>query len=232
MKIYPLMLALLVFTACSQESPKESLNAEKLIEQKCASCHNLELPPKTFKEELAPPMMAVSFHIINSIEVNNESERVLKSIAFIKDYVLNPDPKKAFCDKKSLQDYGLMPSQKGRVTLDELEAIGSYMFEHYTQANLTEAQKVQNRLNAMPKGELLALQNNCLSCHKIEKDLVGPSFKRVAALYRGDSRSIQEGIRNGSAKKYQSSRGAIMPPFKNLSDSEIESISEWILSLE
>ena len=214
-----------------QEKKHLNLDGKKLLEQKCSSCHNLDLPPKTFDNEIAPPMMAVSFHVADFIKVNEESERIPKAIEFVKDYVVSPSVKKSFCDKESLASYGLMPSQKGKVTQDELQAIAEYMFSHFTTKNLQEEQAIQQKLNKMPKGERLALKNNCLTCHKVDRDLVGPSFKFIANKYQNDTTVIEDSIKNGSVKKYKKFRGVMMPSFKDkISQEDIKTISKWIVS--
>ncbi len=232
MKIAKIVLLIFVylinFTGC-QKKQHANLDGKKLLEQKCSACHNLDLPPKTFVDEKAPPMMAVAFHIKDFIPASNESEKIPKAIDFVKDYVIHPSKEKSFCDKKSLQTYGVMPSQKGNVTQEELQAIGEYMFEHYTIKNLTEAQAIENRLKKMPKGERLALQNNCLTCHRVKRDLVGPSFYQIANKY-DDLLYIQERIANGSKGKWSKFHGAIMPSFRDkisLEDQEI--LAKWIL---
>ena len=35
--------------------------------------------------------------------------------------------------------------------------------------------------------EALAKAKNCMSCHAVDKKLVGPSYKDVAAKYKGDA---------------------------------------------
>jgi len=233
MKIVSVAVTLLLaFAGCSQNKQASNLDGKKLIEQKCSSCHNLDLPPKTYDHEKAPPMMAVAFHIKGFIKTEDESQRIPKAIAFVKDYVVNPSASKSFCDKESLKTYGVMPSQKGKVTQDELQAIAEYMFSHFTQKNLNEAQMLQNRLNAMPKGERLALQNNCLSCHKVDKKIVGPAFTDVASRKGNSLEVLIHSIKNGSKKKYATSKGAIMPAFKKLSDADVKTIAAWILSLK
>ena len=231
MKRVLILAALLFFVGCSQDKKANNLDGQKLLEQKCSRCHNLDLPPKTFEDEKAPPMMAVAFHVRSFIKTEDESQRVPKAIAFVKDYVVSPSVSKSFCDKESLKSYGLMPSQKGKVTQDELQAIAEYMFAHFTQKNLNEAQLLENKLNAMPKGERLALQNNCLSCHKVERKIVGPAFRDVADRKGNSLEVLMQSIKNGSKKKYASSKGAIMPAFKKLSDADVKTIAEWILSL-
>ncbi len=232
MKLLLLLAAALFLAGCSQGKKTNNLDGKKLLEQKCTKCHNIDLPPKTFEDEKAPPMMAVAFHIRSFIKTEDESQRIPKAVAFVKDYVINPSASKSFCDKESLKTYGIMPSQKGKVTQDELQAIAEYMFSHFTEKNLNEAQLLENKLNAMPKGERLALQNKCLSCHKVDKKIVGPAFRDIATQKGNSLEVLIHSIKNGSKKKYASSKGAVMPAFKKLSDADVKTIAEWILSLK
>ncbi len=223
-----LALALFFFVGCTQEEKQLSLDGKKLLREKCASCHNLEMPPVIHKDELAPPMMAISFHVHRFVEASDESQRVPKAIAFVVDYVLNPSLEKSFCDRESLKRYGLMPSQKGNVTRQEIRAIAEYMFGHYTQKNLTKIQKLQNEYNAFAPGKKLALKYKCLGCHRVDKKLVGPSFAEVARRYKDDELSIKKSIQNGSKDKWEGSR-AMMPAFKEIKDKELEVLTQWIL---
>lgn len=34
--------------------------------------------------------------------------------------------------------------------------------------------------------QALAQKNNCLSCHAVDKKVVGPAYKEIAAKYKGD----------------------------------------------
>ncbi len=230
--IFLTSLLLLIFSGCSQEKKVNNLDGKKLLEEKCTQCHNIDLPPKTFEDEKAPPMMAVAFHIKGFIKTGDESQRIPKAIAFVKDYVVSPSASKSFCDKESLKSYGVMPSQKGKVSQDELQAIAEYIFSHFTQKNLDEAQLLQNKFNSMPKGEYLAQKNNCLTCHKIDKHIIGPAFRDVAMKQGNSLEVIMKSIKNGSKKKYTNSKGAIMPAFKKLSDADIKTLGEWVLSLK
>jgi len=226
-KVILLMLAL--FLSACNSTPKQKLDGKKIMYEKCASCHNLDLPPKIYDGELAPPMMAVSFHVSRMIEASNESERVSKARAFVKDYVLEPSVKKAFCDKKSLQEYGLMPSQKGNISEDELNAVTEYMFSFYTQEKLSEVQSRLDAFNAMAEGKKIAIKNNCLTCHRMDKKIVGPSFVEIKTTYKKDIETIKNSIRDGSREKWKDSRGAVMPAFKKLSEKELEVLAQWIL---
>ena len=218
----------LFFVQGCENKPKKHYDAKKLLEQKCAICHNTDMPPQTFEDEKAPPMMAVAFHVVNFIKTNDESQRILKAKEFVNDYVINPSAKKSFCDKESLESYGVMPSQKGNITQDELEAVTAYIFEYFTQKNLLKAQKEKREFDALPAGKKLALKYKCLGCHRVDKKIVGPSFKDIAKKYPHAKEYIMKSIKNGSKGKWKNSNGAIMPPFKNINDKDLKVLSEWI----
>jgi len=225
-----LALSLLFLFGCNSK-PAQNLDGKKLMEQKCSNCHNLDLPPKTFENEKAPPMMAIAFHLKAFVPAKSASDKVPNAINFVKDYVIDPSASKSYCDKESLKSYGIMPSQKGKVTQEELQAIGEYLFNHFTQKNLNDAQALQNRLNAMPKGERLALQNGCLGCHKRNRDIVGPSFHKIAQRYKGDIAHITNSIENGAKGNWKGYHGVLMPKFNTkLTKKETKIVAEWILT--
>jgi len=224
-----LSLSLLLLVSGCNDTPQKHYDGKKLLTQKCSSCHNIDLPPYTFEDEKAPPMMAVAFHVVNFIKTNDESQRILKAKEFVNDYVLNPSAKKSFCDKESLESYGVMPSQKGNITPDQLIAVSDYIFEHFTQQNLMKAQKEKREFDALPAGKKLALKYKCLGCHRVDKKIIGPSFKDVAKKYPHAKEKIINSIVNGSKEQWKSSNGAIMPPFKNIENKDLQTLSTWIL---
>lgn len=221
-----------LFGACEDSKPAKHYDAKKLLEQKCASCHNLNMPPVVSDDELAPPMMAVAFHVRDFVKPSDESQRVPTAINFVVDYVQNPAINKSFCDKASLKRYGLMPSQKGKITTDETEAIASYLFEHYTPKNLAKVQKEKAEYDALSPARKIAIKNGCLGCHKVDKKIVGPAFKAIAKKYKNSTTNIKDSIQNGSKGKWKDSHGAMMPAFKNLSDKDLEILSKWITNLK
>ena len=71
--------------------------------------------------------------------------------------------------------------------------------------------------------------NNCLSCHAIAQKVVGPSYKDVAAKYKGDAQALSKlevSIRNGSVGKWGQ---APMPPYANLSAAQAKALAEFVL---
>ncbi len=124
-----------------------------------------------------------------------------------------------------------MPSQKESVTTQESKAIAKYMFLHFTQENLSKMQKEQNEYDALPDGKKIALKYKCMGCHKIDKKVVGPAFKDIALKFKDSKEGMFQSIKAGSTKKWESSNGAVMPPFKQINNEELKILSNWILKL-
>ncbi len=226
-KIVLLIMLLVIVTGCSEN--KVHYDGEKLLKLKCASCHNLDMPPKTYKDEKAPPMMAVAFHVKDFMKVSSPSDKRPKFINFFQDYVLYPDAKKSFCDKESLASYGVMPSQKGKVSKDEVKAIAEYVFDFYDQDKFLQQMRVQAAFDVLPKGEQIATKKGCLTCHGIDKKKVAPSFKEIS---KKSSKEIVQVIENGSRGKWKGFERMTMPPFKGkLTSKEKDILINWMKKL-
>jgi len=223
-----ILLALLLFTGCEDKN-KISYDGKALLKEKCAMCHNLKMPPNTYEDEKAPPMMAVAFHLKDFMKINNNQDKVEKFIPFIQEYVIEPSREKSYCDKESLDSYGIMPSQKGNVNKDELEAIAEYMYDFYDQQKYLKDMQAKAVFDALPKGEQLMRKNGCFNCHAIDEDKVGPSLQHIA---KNGTESVIDVIKNGSQGKWKDFHNMLMPPFKDkFSKDELNILKDWIDSL-
>lgn len=85
---------------------------------------------------------------------------------------------------------------------------------------------------AADDGLALAQKNACMSCHQVDKKVVGPSYKDVAAKYRGDKTAeakLVEKVKKGGSGVW----GPVpMPPHPQMSDADIKTIVHWVLSLK
>jgi cytochrome c len=76
----------------------------------------------------------------------------------------------------------------------------------------------------------LAKKSNCMSCHTVDKKLVGPAYKDVAAKYKGQA----DAVKKLSAKVKAGGKGAWgevpMPPNAAVKDADIETLVKWILA--
>lgn len=81
----------------------------------------------------------------------------------------------------------------------------------------------------VPPAVALATRQGCMGCHAIERKLVGPTFKEVAARYASKNMGAQlaHRIRAGGSGQW----GAIpMPPQSQLSGTDARSLADWILA--
>jgi cytochrome c len=81
-----------------------------------------------------------------------------------------------------------------------------------------------------PAGFEIAKQNACLGCHTVDRKLVGPAFRDVAAKYKGDAKAqvrLEKKVRDGGAGVW----GVIpMPSHPRMSDADIRAVVAWVLA--
>jgi len=89
-------------------------------------------------------------------------------------------------------------------------------------------------LAALPASanEELAKKQGCFACHALDKKLVGPAYKDVAAKYRGDKGAeakLFDKVKKGGTGVW----GTVpMPPNGHVPDADIKTLVKWILSLK
>ncbi len=83
---------------------------------------------------------------------------------------------------------------------------------------------------AADAGFALAQKSGCLNCHAVDKKMIGPAYKDVAAKYRG-----QPGIEDKLVTKVKNGGGGVwgtmpMPPNSQVSDADLHTLVKWVLS--
>ena len=82
---------------------------------------------------------------------------------------------------------------------------------------------------AMADPAALAQMKGCLNCHQIDKKVVGPAYKDVAAKYKGDAGAVERlaaKVKAGGVGVW----GQIPMPPNNVTDEEAKQLVEWVLS--
>ena len=77
--------------------------------------------------------------------------------------------------------------------------------------------------------EALAKAKNCMSCHAIDKKLVGPAYKDVAAKYKGDAQApamLAAKIKAGGKGTW----GPVPMPPNNVTPEEASKLAAWVLA--
>jgi cytochrome c len=80
--------------------------------------------------------------------------------------------------------------------------------------------------------EKLAQSSGCMTCHGIDKKVIGPSYKEIATKYRGDKGAEANLI--GKVKK--GGKGVWgempMPPNAHVKDEDVKTLVQWILAIK
>lgn len=78
--------------------------------------------------------------------------------------------------------------------------------------------------------EELAKKYACTACHAVDKKLVGPAYKDVAAKYKGDAKAeamLVDKVKKGGVGVW----GQVpMPPNAQVPDKDVQALVKWILA--
>ena len=92
------------------------------------------------------------------------------------------------------------------------------------------ADALPQQATAAAPPQALIQQYGCTGCHSVDKRIVGPAFRSVAAKYKGDAGAEQrlfKKVRSGGSGVW----GSIpMPPQDGPSDAELARIIKWVLA--
>ena len=80
--------------------------------------------------------------------------------------------------------------------------------------------------------QALATAKNCMTCHAVEKKVVGPAYKEVAVKYAGQKDAVDKlaaKILKGGAGVF----GVVpMPANTQVNEAEAKKLAAWVLSLK
>lgn len=86
-------------------------------------------------------------------------------------------------------------------------------------------------LPALAQEELMK-KNSCNACHAVDTKIVGPSYKEVAAKYRGNPKAeamLIDKVKKGGVGAW----GQVpMPPNAQATDADVKTLVKWVLSLK
>ena len=85
-------------------------------------------------------------------------------------------------------------------------------------------------MNTANANEALAQKSGCLACHNVNVKVIGPSYKDVAAKYRG-----QAGAEDKLVAKVKAGGSGVwgampMPPHPQIKEEDIRTIVKWVLT--
>jgi cytochrome c551/c552 len=106
----------------------------------------------------------------------------------------------------------------------EIAVVLDYLATYYNRDQPPPAAAVASAETDAP-----AVKHGCIACHTLDKKMVGPSFREIAARYRGDSAAAMKlaaKVKDGGAGAW----GEIpMPPHPQLAAAELDGLVAWVL---
>jgi sulfite dehydrogenase len=120
------------------------------------------------------------------------------------------------------------------IPTEQVEALAEYFAKNYgtdgTNASTIAAAVTPAVASTVARDVKKLMQDSgCFNCHNAQAKLLGPSYKDVAAKYRGHP----EGLAKVSHQITHGGSGLWgpfpMPPFKQFSEAEVKMLAEWIL---
>jgi cytochrome c len=76
----------------------------------------------------------------------------------------------------------------------------------------------------------LATSKNCMSCHAVERKVLGPSFKDVAATYKDDKGAVDT-LASKIMKGGSGVWGPVpMPANNQVSEADAKKLAAWVMS--
>lgn len=85
--------------------------------------------------------------------------------------------------------------------------------------------------------ETLAKSAGCMGCHMVERKVVGPSYKDIAARYASKFSKDKGKVVEELATKIKKGGSGVwgnlpMPPHPKLSDEDAKKLAEWVLNFK
>ena len=163
-----------------------------LFDKHCASCHTPFIPMEKLKENFldhnntllhlkAPTLNQLSYRLKQRIGDPRGDEDIhrMEVTAFMGDYVLYPDRQKSVCLEEVVRNFDTMPSLQGKVTQEELDKIGEYLYDFdkkvikekgVTYEGFDEALKRAKKEHKIIMIE--AMSEDCHFCRKMEREVM------------------------------------------------------------
>jgi len=111
----------------------------------------------------------------------------------------------------------------------EIAPILEYLATYYNRDSAPPAADAQAPAESGDTATRLLTANACTACHQLDKRVVGPSFREIAAKYAGDAAAtaaLARKVREGGSGVWGA---APMPPNTGVSDADLAQMVGWVL---
>jgi len=176
------------------------VTGEDVYEKKCATCHKLYISPtkliENFMEQnnttlklTAPTINQIVFRLKNRIGDPKGDEDIhrMEVDSFIADYLMNPDKSKSVCLPKVLKHFETMPSMKGKISVDEIDAVSTFLYDYNPDDHVEKKLEFvgyQKALETAKKEDKIILlkltREHCHFCKKMDREVFAEAEVREA----------------------------------------------------
>lgn len=80
--------------------------------------------------------------------------------------------------------------------------------------------------------EKLAQSSGCMTCHSIDRKVIGPGYKEIATKYRNDKSAAANLVKKVKAGGSGVWGSTPMPPNAHVKEDDIKTLVTWILTLK
>ncbi len=190
------------------------VNGDDVYKNKCASCHKLYIEPSKLIQNFieynnttlklqAPTVNQVTFrlkHFIGNIKGDKDIHK-MEIDSFLADYLMNPDKSKSICLPKVLKYFDTMPSLKGKITIEEIDAVSAFLY-NYNSQDFKDKKVINisyNRALKRAKEENIIIlikltRDNCHFCYDMENKVF--SDKKIIETLEKDFAVLEIDILN------------------------------------
>lgn len=165
---------------------------EEVYQKKCASCHEAFIPMEKLMENFmesdntllnlkAPTLNQISFRLKQQIgdPKGDEDMHRMEVNAFISDYLNNPDPQKSVCLPDVIKHFETMPSMKGQLSADEIDAVSEFLYEYESKLIEEKSIKYESFERAVKRATeedkiimIKATSKHCRYCKKMDREVL------------------------------------------------------------
>ena len=177
-----------------------ALSGEEIFDKKCAACHSYYIPQSQLLSNFlehnntelnlkAPTLNQLSFAFKEKVGNKREDAEAQKINieVFIADYLDHPDKSKGVVSKKITRYFETMPSMKGKVSEEEIEALASYIYDYSENMIVQHSVKRYSMEEALQiakkEGKIVLIEGYipfCPWCIKMDREvMVNEKVKEV-----------------------------------------------------
>ncbi|MCB4760146.1 MAG: DUF255 domain-containing protein [Sulfurovum sp.] len=169
-----------------------AFSGEDVYQKKCASCHESYIPMKKLMKNFvkhknrllklkAPTLNQLSYRLKQQIGDSSGDEDMhrMEVEAFIFDYLNHPNKQKTVCLHDVIQYFPVMPSMKGKISEEEVEAVSNYIYDF--DKNMVEQKSVKYESFSVALKKVIksnkiimieAVSKHCHFCKKMEREVM------------------------------------------------------------